>query len=417
MPTGLSFTHLADHPSRGGASRAAYRIHEALGKTSDIESRFFWFSRDADGQNLHGEWLESHHRILRTSTLNKLAMYVRDFLNPELRRVFDFALNRNDSLEKALAEEIDRVLVIHWVQPRDAPARTLRRVKGPIAVVLHDARFILGLGHYPRNVGTRDEPVKLTFREWLAAQFVRAILPRNRLVLVCPSMWIKKVALAAGWSDRAITVIPYPLDTDFWRREKFRPSEGRDQPVRIGFGFHGQYAAKRKGADVFAEAITRIEDFCQTTRTRIEILVFGDAQVPTVGEFQNSTISAHSLGHLRDEELRKVLGQLDLLVVPSRQENLAQIALEAQACETPIIIADNTGLESAIAPGVGWQFKNGSPEALADALLMALKRREELRARGRQARNFAINSFSSATIAYKYIDYFQRRELGQTPLP
>jgi glycosyltransferase involved in cell wall biosynthesis len=342
--------------------------------------------------------------------LNALATYLRAFLNPEIRRVYDFALSRNESLERRLAAEPDGVLVIHWVKPRDAPARTLRKVRGPIAVVLHDARFLLGVDHYPKNFGNTDGPPRLTSMEWLTSRFVRALLPVNDITLICPSLWMREVALAAGWSDRAIATIPYPLDANFWARDQLRNPAWQGDAARIGFGYSGQHAASRKGADVFAEALTLLESHLQTTETRIEIVFFGDALVPQELHKQQAELRASSLGQLRDEELRSVISHLDLVVLPSRQENLAQIALEAQACETPIIVADNTGLESALAPGAGWSFKNGSPQSLADVMVVALERRAEWRARGRRARAFAKVSFSPATIARQYIEWFAKKD-------
>ena len=408
MSRGLRFIHIADHPSRGGASRAAYRIHEALAKASNIDSRFFWFSKDPLNLSVDGERLDSSPRVFRASMLNKVATYLRALLNPEIRRIFDFAFSRSEALEQYLDEVPAGLLVIHWVQPRDVPARTLRKVRGPIAIVLHDARFLLGIDHYPKTVGKPDRRLKLTFTEWFASRLVRALLPVESITLICPSLWMKEVAIAAGWPDHAIVAIPYPLDTNFWNREKRRNPAWPGGTARIGFGYSGQHAASRKGADVFAEALTLLENHLQTAETQIEVVFFGDAIVPQALQKQPSALSARSLGHLRDEELRSVISNLDLVVLPSRQENLAQIALEAQACETPIVVAEKTGLESALAPGTGWSFKNGSAQSLADVLVVALNHSPEWRARGRRARSFAKSSFSPTTIARQYIDWFTK---------
>jgi glycosyltransferase involved in cell wall biosynthesis len=399
--------HLVDHPSRGGASRAAFRIHETLLGAFSSDSKLFWFSHEPADLARQCERLDGTPRFFRSARLNRVGVYFRHILKPGLRLLFDFLFSRNLSLEKRLAEEMPSWVIVHWVQPRYVPARSLRRFKVPIAVVLHDARFVLGLSHYPGLKQESAESVTLSKPEWFASRIVRWALRRHQITLICPSRWIREVAVAAGWPDEALTTIPYPLDTDFWRPHGSRASRP-GKTLQIGFGFSGNNAGERKGEDVFAAALTLLLESQRPLKIPIQIVFFGDAVVPVELSLTNHSFTARAVGHLDDSALRKTMSQLDLMVLPSRQENLAQIALEAQACEIPIIVADKTGLESAVIPGAGWTFTNGSPEDLANVLVAALEDPTELRRRGRLARAQAIQLFSATAISRLYFERFKK---------
>ncbi|GAA4360764.1 D-inositol-3-phosphate glycosyltransferase [Angustibacter luteus] len=74
----------------------------------------------------------------------------------------------------------------------------------------------------------------------------------------------------------------------------------------------------------------------------------------------------------------------DLVVVPSYSESFGLVALEAQACATPVLAADVGGLRDAVAPGVSGELVSGHDPAQwaahLEALLLDDARRAELAA-------------------------------------
>src|SRR6185295_19363619 len=77
--------------------------------------------------------------------------------------------------------------------------------------------------------------------------------------------------------------------------------------------------------------------------------------------------------------LARVFRAADVVAVPSHNESFGLVALEAQACGTPVVAARVGGLPVAVADGrSGLLVPGHRAEQWADALLAALGRRDEL---------------------------------------
>lgn len=93
----------------------------------------------------------------------------------------------------------------------------------------------------------------------------------------------------------------------------------------------------------------------------------------------------------------------DVVAVPSYSESFGLVALEAQACGTPVVAADVGGLPVAVADGVSGQLVGGHhPADWADvlsAVSLHSERREELAAgAARHARQFSWESTTEALL-------------------
>jgi glycosyltransferase involved in cell wall biosynthesis len=77
----------------------------------------------------------------------------------------------------------------------------------------------------------------------------------------------------------------------------------------------------------------------------------------------------------------------EVFVLPTLEDGLGLVALEAQACGLPVILTEEAGARECVRPGqTGWIVPAANVEALAAALRDALDRRAELSEMGRQAR-------------------------------
>ena len=113
------------------------------------------------------------------------------------------------------------------------------------------------------------------------------------------------------------------------------------------------------------------------------------------------------LGHCDD--LRTLLKQVDLVVLPSYREGLPRILLEAAACGKALVATDVPGCREIVQHGVnGILVPARNPEQLVRAIKELLLD-DELRAEmGRRSRELACAEFSEEQVINKTLQVYQR---------
>lgn len=100
----------------------------------------------------------------------------------------------------------------------------------------------------------------------------------------------------------------------------------------------------------------------------------------------------HLLG--RRDDLPQLFAALDLFCMPSREEGLGSVVLEAFAAGLPVLASDAGGLAELVLPGLtGRRVPRGNSRALAQALLEAIREPERNRRLALAAYESAIRQF------------------------
>lgn len=101
----------------------------------------------------------------------------------------------------------------------------------------------------------------------------------------------------------------------------------------------------------------------------------------------------------------------DLVVIPSRQEAMSLVALEAGACGTPVLMTDVCGFDEAGRAGAG--IVSPTVPALASGMLDMLSDRD-LQDKGKRLREMVSRDYTWDAAAARYTDLFARviREHG-----
>lgn len=119
----------------------------------------------------------------------------------------------------------------------------------------------------------------------------------------------------------------------------------------------------------------------------------------------------------------RFLGQLDpamrtgayraaaLLAVPSRHEAMSQVALEAAAVGTPVLLTDACGFDDVARVG-GGLVVTPTVGGLADGLRDLTARAGELPAMGERLRQFVAAEFGWPVVTRRYLDLFERMIAG-----
>lgn len=103
------------------------------------------------------------------------------------------------------------------------------------------------------------------------------------------------------------------------------------------------------------------------------------------------------------------LSAADVLLLPSEQESFGLAALEAMACEVPVIASRVGGIPEVVTDGdTGFLSEVGDLEKMAaDAarLLSDITLRREM---GRRAREFAVTHYRTDIVIPRYIEFYER---------
>ncbi|MEU3467161.1 D-inositol-3-phosphate glycosyltransferase [Streptomyces sp. NPDC006687] len=211
----------------------------------------------------------------------------------------------------------------------------------------------------------------------------------------------------------------------------FGPGRGRaDARARLGLpadAFIPLYAGRiqpLKGPDVMVRAIAGLLELAPHLRQRTLVpVVGGDSGAGPRGEaweLARALGVSDVLRHhppVRQEELALWYRAADVLLVPSRSESFGLVALEAQACGTPVLASAVGGLPTAVRDGLtGFLVRGNDPERYARRLLWFAGHPAEAAVMGRaavaHARSMSWGSAAAATLEV-YRDVL--REEGARP--
>jgi len=193
------------------------------------------------------------------------------------------------------------------------------------------------------------------------------------------------------------TVAPMPVAV-----ELFSPGGSREHKRLLFVG----RLNRQKGIEVLLHALSRIPD------RSIELDVVGDGEDrETLQELARALdigdrVSWH--GALPQQALAAYYRRAAALVVPSVNEGLGLVAVEAQLCETPVVAFESGGLPDIVQPDrTGILVPEVDAGALAAALVSLLARDDRGASLGAAGRMHALATFAPESVARRYADIYR----------
>jgi glycogen(starch) synthase len=114
-------------------------------------------------------------------------------------------------------------------------------------------------------------------------------------------------------------------------------------------------------------------------------------------------------GYISDDDLKRLYGCIDIMVVPSFYEPFGITALEGMAAGVPVVVSDCGGLNEIIEHGKdGLKCRTGDAISLAECILYILKNPVESVRIGDTARRKAMEEYSWQGAARKTRDIYNR---------
>ncbi|HEU4597483.1 MAG TPA: N-acetyl-alpha-D-glucosaminyl L-malate synthase BshA [Pyrinomonadaceae bacterium] len=120
-------------------------------------------------------------------------------------------------------------------------------------------------------------------------------------------------------------------------------------------------------------------------------------------------VDAHCTFVGKQPRIADYLSVADVLLLPSEQESFGLAALEAQACEVPVVASRVGGIPEVIDDGrTGCLSEVGDIEKMSADSAHLLSHEDERREMGRLARQSAVSRYSTDLVIPQYIDFYER---------
>ena len=235
---------------------------------------------------------------------------------------------------------------IHWIGNEMISISQLKQIKKPIIWTFHDMWPFCGAEHYSHDKrhhdGYNNSNRPKNEKGLDLNKFVWNYKKKNydfEFTINTPSNWLySEVKKSELTKNKNVINIPPNLDTKFWNpcdqktaREIFKLPK-YDKILLFGSSTGVNY---RKGFDFL------IDLFMKKKFNNTKLIIFGEKPK----KINELNIDYIYVGRIYDNiALRLLYSSANVLLMPSKLEVFGQIALESQACGTPCVVFENTGL-------------------------------------------------------------------------
>jgi len=113
------------------------------------------------------------------------------------------------------------------------------------------------------------------------------------------------------------------------------------------------------------------------------------------------------LGYLGGDEKSQAYHASTLLVIPSRQEAMSIVVLEAGVCSAPVLMTNQCGFNVLESEGAGWVVP-ASIDGLLNGISSALSDPDLLEETGKNLKGLVLEGFSWGEIVKKYSDLYTK---------
>ena len=234
----------------------------------------------------------------------------------------------------------------------------------------------------------------------------RSYLPITRFgieqsdAVTAVSEYLKQRTVEEFQIQRPISVIPNFVNCDVYNRSSDLSVRQRFAEKDEAIFIHiSNFRPVKRVEDVIA-IFARVRKACPA-----KLLLVGDGPERPKAEWLAETqgVSGDVLFMGKQSDMAPLLSISDILLLPSENESFGLVALEAMACEVPVIATRIGGIPEVVEDEEdGFLFNLGDVEAMADASIR-LVRNPKLRGQmGKSARQHAIRDFCASKIVRHY---------------
>jgi glycosyltransferase involved in cell wall biosynthesis len=265
------------------------------------------------------------------------------------------------------------------------------------------ATWVARMGHIPLVTTLHGTDVRMARNIPMSRPAFRHVMQHSAAVTAV-SRWLSEEARGIV-SMKPPLVAPMPVATELFDAATNVPRSRR-------LLFVGRLMPQ-KGIDLLIDALAALP-------ADVGLDVVGDGPDREALEAKAAAAGVgarvHFHGAVKQFELPAFYQRALALVVPSTEEGLGLVAVEAQLCETPVIAFDSGGLPDVVQHDrTGVLVRERSAGALAAAVQSLLARDDQGAALGAAGRLHALATFAPESVAKRYADIYRSVVEQQAP--
>jgi glycosyltransferase involved in cell wall biosynthesis len=410
----MNILHVNAYDISGGAARAAHRIHKGL-QGIGVGSKMLVQTKSSDDKSVidPGNKLKRGFALLRPtfdSAFKKLSSGGSKTIFSPAWLPFSGILSQINSISPD-------IIHLHWICDGMLRIEELKRINKPIIWTLHDMWSFTGGCHYNDGCERFQQACGSCPQLNRSGKndLSRSVLRRKKkawsklnITIVAPSTWLAECAKESSlFSGRRMEVIHNGLNLNLFKPiNKTTARKIWNLPINkklILFGGMSATGDLRKGFDLLYEGLKQLS---AQWSNGAELIVFGSSEPENPPDFG---LPVHYLGYLYDDvSLALLYAAADVMVTPSKQDNLPNTVVESLACGTSAVAFDVGGMPDIIEHKInGYLAKPFDTFDLAAGIDCVLSDEKRYRDLCIKAREKAVTCFDIEKIARQYAELYE----------
>lgn len=353
----MRVVHLA--PSRASDSSAAWRLVNAQ-RENGIDAFSLVYTKPKGRDTL---------TIFRSKFISTSVLKVYRILNSGVRKILYRKLLLHDlpwSIDlfgKHLARRIQSInpdiIHLHWI-PSMVDLKSFKELNIPIVLTLHDVWPITGGCHCNLDcdswksgctscpqIISRIPAIYSPEQQWNAQK--KSFSDIKNFTVICPSKWILEMARSSPkFVSSECAYIPNCIEIEGNLNLESRSKADVFQLAYVASGERNSY---HKGQDLLIDILKLIDSKSSEKKFSLSI-IGGEMQEIEFSNIEVTFIPFVSLSN----QMFEYLYQADLLLLPSRQDNLPNVAIEANLVGTPVIAFNVGGIGDIVENGISGEL-------------------------------------------------------------
>lgn len=402
----------------GGAAMASLRLFKAL-KANKLDVNMLVQKKTISDENIHSI---IHNKLDKYSADFNFLYERLSFVLRERDKSVRFAFSEANAGFNITNEPVIKnadILHSHWINGGFLSLNdldSLLKLNKPVVWTLHDMWPFTGGCHYPGSSEKftsecgnchflkHPAPNDISHSGWLKK---RKIYSNNKkITFIACSNWMREMAQKSSLLEgNEVITIPNPIDINvFSKQDKLASRKKWNVPVNSNVILFGSANINhnRKGIKYLIEALHKLKQ--TETIEDISVVVFGKSKG---FDFNQIPFPVINLPVIHSEpDIAEVYSLADVFVLPSLEDNLPNMVMEALSCSTPVVAFNTGGVKDMVDHNEnGYLAEYMSADDLAKGILTVLNNNGRL---AQNARKKVLENFSFSVIAEKHIQLYQR---------